>query len=136
MNYSNRIQCNFEHMAFLYQGPLFNQSGWLLSPISYLIYSLVQIIHDKPTWCNIALNTNLEIISSNVIIHKYKPVSFLQLIHLIATTPTLSISLIKWNSNMAETFNSEVISPCFGFIIFSVCSIMARKGSHWIIYFI
>ena len=61
---------------------LFNQSGWLLSSISYFIFSLEQIIHDIPTWYNIVFNTNLVIISSNVEFIKYKPVSFLQLIHL------------------------------------------------------
>ena len=42
------------------------------------------------------------IISSDVEVPKYKPVSFLQLIHLIYTTYTLSLSSIKRNSNMEK----------------------------------
>ena len=42
------------------------------------------------------------IISYNVEFLKYKPVSFLQLIHLIDMASTLSISSIKFNSNMEK----------------------------------
>ena len=94
------------------------------------------IIHDMPTWCNIALNTNLVIISSNVEFSKYKPVSLFKLIHLIAMTFNSSSSPIKRNSNMANTFNNDEISPLFVFIIFSVFYIMVRKGNQLIVSFI
>ena len=94
------------------------------------------IIHDIPAWCNILFNTNLVNISSHVEVPKYKPVYFLQLIPLIATASTLYLSWIKINTNMENTFNNEVIIPLFGFRIFSVCSIMVRKGNHWIVSFI
>ena len=123
-------------MYVLYQGPLFNQSVLLLLSISYFIYLLEQIIHNIPTWCNIVFNTNLEIISSNVNVVKYKPVSFLQLIHLIDMTSTLFLSSIKLNSNMENTFNNEVIIPCFVFITFALCSIMVVKGDHIILSFV
>ena len=130
IKYPNRLPCNLEHMDVLYQGPLFNQLGLLLLSIPYNISSLENIIHDIPTWCNTAINTNLVIVSSNVEVTKYKPVYFLQWIYHIYMAYTLSLSSIKRNSNMTNNFNNEEISPLFGFIIFSVCSIMARKGNH------
>ena len=138
---SNSFPCNFEQMYVLYQGPLFNQSGWLLFSVSYFISLLDQIIHDIPTWCNIAFNKNLVIISSIVEFIKYKPVSLLQLIHLISiisTTFPSSSSLLsnKRNWNMENTVNNEVISPLFGFRIFAVCSTTVIKGNHWIVSFI
>ena len=37
---------------------------------------------------------------------------------------------------MANIFNNDDISPLFSCILFSVCSIMLRKGNHWILFFI
>ena len=133
---SNILTCNLEQMDVLYQEPLFNQSWWLLLSISYFISSLDQIIHDLPTWCNLAFNTNLVIIYSDVKVFKYKHVYFLKLILLIAMDSNLSLSPIKHNSNMSNTLNNEVILPLFGFIIFAVCSIMVRKRNHLIVSFI
>ena len=67
--------------------------------------------------------------------------SLLNLIHLIAMEPTtlsssLCLSSNKRNWNTANNFNNEVISPLFGFSIFAVCSIMAKKGNQWIVSFI
>ena len=72
----------------------------------------------------------------NVEVLKYKPVPFLPLIHLISMASTLSLSSIKFNSNMANNFNTEVVRLCFGFIIFVVCYIMVIKENHWILSFI
>ena len=94
------------------------------------------IIHDISAWSNIAFNTNLMIISSNVEFNKYRPVSFLQLIHLIYMQSSFYLSPIKSNPNIANAFNNEGIISLFGFIILAVCSIMTRKGNHWILYFI
>ena len=68
------------------------------------------------------------IISSNVYLFKYKPVSFLQLIHLIAMTYNFSLSPIRQHSNIENDFNNKGIIPLFGPIIFALCYIMARKG--------
>ena len=81
------------------------------------------------------------IISSIVVFLKYKPVYSLQLIHLIyiiSTTFTSSscLSSNKSSWNMADTFNNEVISPLFEFVIFAVCYIMVIKGNQWIVSFI
>ena len=133
---SNILSCSLEQMAVLYQGPLFNQSWWLILSISYFISLLDMIIHDIPTWCNTAFNTHLVIISSNGEVLKNKPVGFLQLIHLIAMASNLSQSSNKRNSNMANTLNNEGIIPLFGFRILVLCSLMARKVNHWIVSFI
>ena len=137
----NSFPYNFERMYVLYHGTLFNQSEWLILSISYNIYLLDQIIHDIPTWCNIAFNTNLVTIYSIVVFLKYKPVSLLKLIHLISISPTtfpysFCLSSNKRNSNMENTSNNEGTSPLFGFRIFTVCSIISRKGNRWILYFI
>ena len=63
------------------------------------------------------------------------------MIHLIAITLTTFsssyyLSSNKRNWNISNTFNNEVISPLFGFIIFAVYYIMVRKGNHLIVYFI
>ena len=131
IKYSNRLPCNLEQMDVLYQGTLFNQYLWLVLSISYFISLLDLIIHNMHIWCDIAFNTNLVIIYSNVEVLKYKPVSFLQLIHRIDMASNLSPSSIKRKSNMTNTFNNELISPCFGFRILAVCSIMVRN--HWIV---
>ena len=65
----------------------------------------------------------------------------LQLLHLIAMASTtffssLCLSSNKRNWNMANTFNNEGSSPLFGLRIFSVCSIMVRKGNQLIVSFI
>ena len=112
---------------------IFNQSVLLPLFISYNIYLLWQIIHDVPTWWNVAFNTNLVIISPNVEVPKYKPVYFLQLINLMALASSLYLLSIKRNSNMANTFNNEGISHLCGFRIFAVCSIMVRKGNHFLL---
>ena len=44
-------------LAVLYRGPLFNQSGWLFSLISYWICLLEDIIQEKPAWCHFVFNT-------------------------------------------------------------------------------
>ena len=103
-------------LIFSMQVPLFNQLVWLLLSNQYLIYSLEQIIHNIPTWWNISFNTNLVIISSIVEFLKFKPVSLLQLIHLIAIISTTSpyfssLSPNKNNWNMANTFKNEGIIP-------------------------
>ena len=123
-------------MSVLYQGPLFNQSGWLILSISYIIFSLEQIIHDIPTWYNISFKTNLVIIYSNDEVLKCETVYSLKFIHLIAMASTLYLSSTKRNWSMANTFNNKVIIPLFGFRIFAVCFIMVIKGNHWIVSFI
>ena len=123
-------------MYVLYQGTIFNQSGWLIFSISYFIFLLDNIIHNIPTWCNIAFNTNLVIISSNVEFIKYKPVYFLQCIHLVDMASTSYLSPFKRNWNMKKNLNNEEIIPLSGIRIFAVCSIMSRKGNHCIVYFI
>ena len=101
-----------------------------------MIFSLEHIIHDIPTWCNIIFNKNLAIISSNVQFIKYKPVSFLQLIHLIAIISTSYLSSNKSNWKMEKTLNKKLISHLSGFRIFAVCYIMARRGNQGIVSFI
>ena len=138
---SNIFPWNFGQMAVLYHGTVFNQSGWFFSLISYNILLLEQIIHDIPTWCNIAFNTNLVIIPSIVVSFTCNPVYLLWFIHLIAIESTTSPSSLRLSSNkrswnMANNFNNEGISPLFGLSIFVVCSIMVRKGNHWIVSFI
>ena len=123
-------------MFVLYQVPLFNQYWWLLLSISYFISFLDLIIRDIPTRCNIAFNTNVVIIYSNVEFYKYKPVSFLQLVHLIAMKSNVSVSPIKRNSKITNTFNYEGIIPAFVFIIFALYYIMARKGNYSFVSFI
>ena len=60
---------------------------------------------------------------------KNKPVAFL----LIAWASNLSLSSIEINSNIANAFNNEGVIPLFGYRILAVCSIMVRKGNHWIV---
>ena len=47
-----------------------------------------------------------------------------------------SLLPIKHMSNISNAFNNEGIIPAFVFILFSVCSIMAKNGNHTIVYFI
>ena len=56
---------------------------------------------------NLRWTTNLVTIYSNIEVPKYKPASFLQLIHLIDMASNLYPSSIKRNSNMAKTFNEN-----------------------------
>ena len=102
----------------------------------YFISFFELIIHNIPTRCKIAFNTNLVIISSNVEVPENKPVSFLQVIYLLSMTSKCYLSPIKHNSKMANTLNNDTISPFFVFIIFAVCSIMVIKGNQLIVYFI
>ena len=67
--------------------------------------------------------------------------SLLQLLHLIAMAYTTFSSSEFWswnkrNWNMEKTFNNRVIIPLFGLMVFSICSIMARKGNQLIVSFI
>ena len=125
-------------MFLLYHGPLFNQSRWLLSVfISYYISLLDLIIHDIPTWWNIAFNTSLVTISSYnqvKLVSKSKPVSLLQLIHFIDKASKSSSQKIKRISNMEDIFNNDDIRPWFSCILFALCPMMARKGNHCILF--
>ena len=82
---SNLIPCNLEQIFLLYNGPLFNQSRWLiLLVISYSISWLELVIHEISTWCKISFNTYLVMTSSYSQVKEvsgFKPVYFLQLIH-------------------------------------------------------
>ena len=124
---SNILPCKLEQMDLLYPGLLLNQSWWLVSFISYSISRLELIIHDIPTWCNIAFNTNLVTISSYTpvkLVSESKPVYLLQLVRLIDKTPNSLFPRLKRISNMANIFNNDDIIPLFFCILCSVCSIM------------
>ena len=85
INPSNTFPWNFLQIDVLYHGPTVIHYELCLY-ISYCNCSCVSIIHNTPTWCNIAFNTKALIIYWYVVSKIYTSIIayFLQLIHLIA----------------------------------------------------